>query len=398
MKPEKTYSAAVNRPALLIAGILLIAANLRVLFTGIAPLIDMIRDSFALSTSAAGMLTTLPLLAFAIVSPFAVLLARKFGLERSLFGSLGLIALGVIIRSLGPIAALYIGTGMIGAGIAVGNVLLPSLVKRDFPHRIPMLTALYGFTMGTAGAFGSVVAVPLAQIGGGWRFALGIFVLLPLISAISWLPQLRNRTLPAQGTAASSGGVRMWRFALAWQVTLFLGLNSLVYYIVISWLPAILADAGYRPEAAGSLHGLLQLASAFPGLLLAAIVPRMRDQRLVAAGSSLLTLVSLLGLLVLPAWVIVWSILFGIGTGATIILALAFISLRTGNSHQAAALSGMAQCLGYLLAAAGPIVIGGLHDVERSWNVALILCAAFSGLMALFGFLAGRALQITADD
>jgi MFS transporter, CP family, cyanate transporter len=395
MKHEKIHTVAVARPALLIAGILLIAANLRVLFTGVAPLLDMIRSSFALSTSEAGMLTTLPLLAFAVMSPLSVLLARKYGLERSLFAALGLIIAGIATRSAGVVWALYLGTSAIGAGIAIGNVLLPSLLKRDFPDKVAPLTALYMLTMGIAAAAGSAVAIPLAHVADlGWRFALGAFVLLPLISAVVWLPQLRNRTTPAKGTATLPRGGPIWHAALAWQVTLFLGLNSLVYYVVVSWLPAILGDAGYTPQQAGAMHGVLQLATAVPGLALVPLVHRLKDQRIVAFCTSVLTMVSLLGLQFAPAWAIVWAILFGLGAGATIILGLMFISLRTVNSQQAASLSGMAQCIGYLLAAAGPTLVGALHDLLGGWSVTLSLCTLLCCIMALIGLLAGRAIQI----
>jgi MFS transporter, CP family, cyanate transporter len=173
--------------------------------------------------------------------------------------------------------------------------------------------------------------------------------------------QLRSRTLPANSTAMPPHGGELWRSALAWQVTLFLGLNSFVYYVAISWLPAILRDAGYSPQQAGSLHGLLQLATAVPGLALVPVVRRLKDQRMIACGASVISMAALLGLLLAPAWAAVWTILFGIGTGAGIILGLAFVSLRAVNSLQAATLSGMAQCVGYLLAAVGPTLVGALR-------------------------------------
>jgi MFS transporter, CP family, cyanate transporter len=396
MKPDKIYTGPA-RPILLIASILLIATNLRLLFVGIAPLLQMIRSDFGLSTAAAGMLTTLPLLAFAIISPCSTFLARGYGLERSLFVALGLMAGGVVVRSSGFVWMLYLGTLMIGGGIAIGNVLLPSLVKRDFPDRAASLTALYALAMGAAAAVGSATAIPLSRVGDlGWRFALGIFVILPLVSALVWLPQLRNRTLPAKDVATPQRHGGVWRAALAWQVTLFLGLNSFVYYVIVSWLPAILADAGYMPQEAGSLHGLVQLATAFPGLVLAPLVHRLKDQRLVAFASSMLTMVSVLGLFFVPSWAMLWCCLFGLGTGATIILGLMFISLRTSSAQQAASLSGMAQSIGYLLAAAGPAAMGSLHDRLGGWAVTLSLCVVLSGLMALFGVFAGRAIQIKA--
>jgi MFS transporter, CP family, cyanate transporter len=387
--------SSVSRPTLLIAGFLLIAASLRAPFTSVAPLLGMIRQSFDLSTTEAGVLTTLPLVAFAAVSPFAALLAREYGLERSLFGALALIGGGIVLRSAGTVWCLYLGTWIIGSGIAIGNVLLPSLLKRDFPRKIATLTAAYAFTMGATAALGSVVAIPLSQVPGfGWPAALGTVVLLPIASAIMWLPQLRNHTAPARGTATPPHGGRTWRSPLAWQVTLFLGINSFIYYVAIGWFPAILGDDGYSPAEAGALHGLLQLATAVPGPVLVPIVNRMKDQRAIAFGVSVIAMAGLVGLLAAPAWATLWMILFGFGSGAAIILALVFVSLRVTSSHQAAALSGMAQCVGYLLAAAGPTLVGAMHDVLGGWNAALTVCAALCVVMAVLGLLAGRARHI----
>ena len=231
--------------------------------TGVAPLIGMIRAQLGLSSTAAGMLITLPLLAFAGGSLAAAGLARRYGLERTLFGALLLIAAGIVGRSLGSEAALYAGTLVIGAGIALGNVLLPSLVKRDFPQRVAGLTSAYVLTMSVIAGVASAVAIPLAMLSDAtWRFSALCLLAVPALGALLWLPQLSRRTRPASVTAHAPHGERLWRSALAWQVTLFLGINSFVFYAMVSWLPAILQDAGYTAERAGSLHGLLQLMSA----------------------------------------------------------------------------------------------------------------------------------------
>ncbi len=379
---------AASRMALLV-GILLIAANLRAPITALAPVLDPIRADFGLSTTAAGALTTLPLLAFALVSPFGALFARRYGLEKSLLGALAAIVLGIGLRSAGPEWSLYAGTALIGVGIAVGNVLLPSLVKRDFPGHVTSLTGSYALAMGVAAALASTAAVPLAQAG-GWRFALLALGLLPLAALAVWVAQSGASTRPVAPTTAPTPAAKVWNSALAWQVTLFLGLNSTIYYVAIGWLPTMLIDAGLSPAQAGSQHGVLQLATAVPGLVLGPLLSRMRDQRLPAAAVAFLSAVALLGLMVMPELAWVWSILFGMGTGAGIILGLAFIGLRTHNAHQAAALSGMSQSVGYLLAAAGPMAMGALHDALGSWQAPLGICAALALVAAVMGFLAGR--------
>ncbi|MGY3690506.1 CP family cyanate transporter-like MFS transporter [Bradyrhizobium sp. USDA 3240] len=380
---------------LLVAGVLLIASALRAPITGVAPMLGMIRDSSGVSAAEAGVLTTLPLLAFAAISPLAAILGRRCGMERSLFGALLVIAAGIALRSSGPVWALFAGTATIGAGIAVANVLLPSLLKRDFPTRIASLTGAYAITSALAQALASVVAIPLALLpGSSWHLSLASTLIFPLVALVAWVPQLGMHSAPAIEPGSPSRRGRIWDSPLAWQVTGFLGLTSLVFYIIVGWLPAILVQAGYSAAAAGTLHGVAQLATAVPGLILGPMVRRMKDQRGIAIVVSLATCVALLGLWQLPSLAMVWVALFGFGAGAAFILGLTFVSLRTAHSQQAAALSGMAQCLGYTLAAAGPPLAGLAHDATGGWEVALVCCAVATVLMAVLGNFAGRASTI----
>jgi CP family cyanate transporter-like MFS transporter len=249
--------------------------------------------------------------------------------------------------------------------------------------------------MGVTAAIASVLVVPLAHSPAlGWRFSLGVVIILPLAAILLWLPQLAARTRPAADTASPPHGGRIWRSALAWQVTAFMGLNSTVFYILVGWLPSMLVDAGYSSARAGSIHGLLQFASATPGLFLGLLVARLPNQKLLAAGASLLAAISFAGLWLRPDIAALWVICFGAASGSIIILCLIFFGLRTRNAEDAAALSGMAQSLGYLLAAAGPPVAGLLHDRFSGWAPPLIACIALSLLMMISGYLAGRPLRI----
>jgi len=377
----------------LIAAILLVAMNLRVPFTGVAPVLPWIQHDLSLSTTAVGLLTSLPLLAFAAFSPFAASIASRFGLERTLLGALGVIAAGVVIRSGGSVWTLYSGTVFIGAGIALGNVLLPSLIKRDFPAHLVSLTGAYSITMGAAGAIGSAAVIPLTQAW-GWRAALAMFVIVPLVALLAWLPQW-NKQGKTVGTAKHQApGVAVWRSPLAWQVSLFMGLNAMPFYIAVAWLPTILMEHGISATAAGSLHGTLQLATAVPGLLMAAILRRMKDQRAAAVIASSMSAISLMGLMLAPSLALLWAVLLGFGCGASMILGLTFIGLRTVNARDAAALSGMAQCVGYLMAAAGPMMLGGLHDVFGGWSTPLLLASVVTLVGAWSGMLAGRAVHL----
>ncbi|MDE9578462.1 CynX/NimT family MFS transporter [Citrobacter koseri] len=382
--------------ALLIAGILMIATTLRVTFTGAAPLLETIRADYGLTTAQTGLLTTLPLLAFALVSPLAANIARRFGMERSLFAAMLLICFGIAVRSLPSASFLFTGTAIIGCGIALGNVLLPGLIKRDYSQHVAKLTGAYSLTMGAAAAVGSAMVVPLALHGFGWRGALLMLMLFPLLAFLIWLPQWRNTATANLSSSRALHSRGIWRSSLAWQVTLFLGINSLIYYVIIGWLPAILISHGYSEAQAGSLHGLLQLATAAPGLLIPLILHRFKDQRSIAALVSLMCALGAAGFWFVPEQAVLWTILFGFGSGATMILGLTFIGLRASSAHQAAALSGMAQSVGYLLAACGPPLMGKIHDANGDWHIPLIGVAVLAVAMAIFGIYAGRDREIAA--
>lgn len=377
----------------LVAGILLIAVNLRVPFTSIAPVLPLIQNDFDLSASAVGLLTSLPLLAFAAFSPLSAPAARKFGMERTLFGALVVILSGILLRSSGGVWALYAGTIMVGTGIALGNVLLPGLIKRDFSMRMASMTGAYAITMGAGGAVGSAAIIPLTQ-SWGWPIALILLAAAPLLALVVWLPQLKKHDHVNLSGRKQAPTVAVWRSPLAWQVTLFMGLNAMPFYVAVGWLPTILMSHGVSPEQAGTVHGTLQLTTAVPGLILASTLRRLKDQRLAAATVSLITALSLVGLLYVPGYAILWAALLGFGSGASMMLALTFIGLRSTNAGDAAALSGMAQCVGYLMAAAGPLLLGQLHDWTGDWTAPLLITAAISVAGAFTGMLAGRNVHL----
>jgi CP family cyanate transporter-like MFS transporter len=384
--------------AILILGILFIATNLRGPITGIGPVLDQIIDSFALSAPQAGMLTTLPLLAFAIASPMATSLAKKQGIEISLFVALVLIGLGLSSRLIDSVVVLYIGTAVIGVGIAIGNVLLPSLIKRDFPHQVALMTSAYVLAMGIFAGSYSALLIPLAAYKDiGWQIALASYGLVTLLSLLIWLPQLRLHTKPTKDLTQLHTQGKIWHHALAWHVTLCLGLNSFFTYVMIAWLPSILMEGGHDAQQAGVLHGAYQLASAVPGIVLIPLLAKLKDQRLLALALALIGCLCFLGLLYLPNFAFIWSTTLGFCSGAIFILGLSYISLRTHHSGQAASLSGMAQCVGYLLAAIGPMFAGSLHTHFESWAPVLWLCALASLLCGVFGYLGGRKITLSTN-
>ena len=394
-----TPSIIASSSFIFVLGIFFVAANLRAPITGIAPLLDKIIATFELSNTQAGMLTTLPLIAFAVSSPMAAKLARKIGIEGSLFIALLLIGGGINLRLMDSVWALYSATAIIGVGIAIGNVLLPSLIKRDFAARVAVMTSCYVLAMGIFSGGFSAIVTPLANIEAlDWQGALSVFSLITLVSLLLWVPRLRFQTMPDVRGADISGipggnplkTSKVWHFPLAWQVTIFLGLNSFMTYILIGWLPNILVEAGHTPEYAGVLHGWLQVASAVPGFVLIPLLPRLKDQRVPAVVMSILGSTSALGLLYAPQFALLWTILVGFSSGGCFILGLSFISFRSQDAMQAASLSGMAQSFGYSLAAIGPMLAGYMYSSLGNWSGGLWLCASASFCCAIVGLGCGR--------
>ncbi len=366
------------RVVLVVLGILLLAANLRPALTSVAPLIGQIRADAGLSNGVAGLLTTLPLLAFGVLSPVAPRLARRFGLERVLLASLLVLAAGILLRSAGEVPALLLGSASLGAAIAVGNVLLPGLIKRDFPGRAGLMTSVYSTALAISATLAAGVSFPLAQqVGIGWRGSLALWAVPALVAAVAWVPQLRG-TRPGSDSARTPvrvGG--LWRSALAWQVTLFMGLQSLAYYVTLTWLPEILREAGMSASRAGWMLALAQAVAILSMFLAPVIAGRRPSQHGVVVVSAALNGTGVLGLLVAPDTAgVLWIVLLGLGQGACFSLALTFFALRASDPEHSAALSGMAQSVGYLFAAFGPSLFGLLRDATHAWTVPLALLFA----------------------
>ena len=383
------------RVVLLVVGILLLAANLRAALTGVAPLIGQIRADTGVSNGVAGLLTALPLLAFGLLSPVAPMLSRRIGMERALFASLFVLAAGILLRSSGSVVALFAGTAVLGAAIAAGNVLLPGLIKREFPGRAGLMTSAYSTTMGIAAALAAGASAPIAFAAGlGWRVSLALWALPALLAAIVWLPQVRGARPPGEPVQAPRR-VRLWRSPLAWQVTLFMGLQSLVYYVTLTWLPEILRDEGLSASGAGWLLALAQAVGIVTMFLAPMIASRRPSQRRIVTAAVLVNGAGILGLLVAGGTAAaLWVVLLGLGQGACFSLALTFFALRAPDPEHAAALSGMAQSIGYLLAAAGPSLFGLLRDWTGSWTVPLALMLAFTVCLLLSGLGAARDVQV----
>ncbi|MBO1582516.1 MFS transporter [Bacillus sp. XF8] len=397
---EKQKLDIKTKRELLIIGVILIGANLRAPITSVGPLLSSIRDSLGISNTLAGTITTVPLLTFAFLSPFAPKLTRRFSIEFTLFISLILLIVGIGIRSFGEVGTLFIGTVLIGSSIAIGNVLLPSLIKHNFAQNIGMMTGIYAVSMNLFGAIGSGISIPISSFSGlGWSGALGCWGILSLLTIFFWLSQLRNchKSMDFLQTEKKINSINLWRSKLAWNVTLFMGAQSLIFYTVIAWLPEILESKGLGINEGGWMLSLMQLSMLPVTFIVSILAGRLGKQHVLVIVSVTLLMAGLFGILYGgPLLIPLWIIMIGVGVGVAFSLAMMFFSLRTKNIHEAAELSGMAQSLGYLLAAIGPILFGWLHDITHNWTTPLLMLIFTSIIIFITGMSAGKNVYVTS--
>lgn len=386
------------RPLLAVVGVLLVAACLRPAITAVGPVLDRIGADTGIGPGAEGLLAALPLLAFAGVSPLTHRLGRRLGMDRTVLAALGLLIIGILLRSAGFAGLLWIGTLLIGVAIAVNNVLVPAVVKRDFGGRIAAVTGAYTAIMNTFAAIASGIAVPLAGLGlpviAGWRTAIGVWAVPTVIGMLVWAARMRGTgdlQTEVPGTLDTTGPHHsIWRSPLAWQVTLAMGLQSTVFYTMVNWLPSIEADAGVAPATAGLHLFLYQAIGIGAALGASALMSRAADQRMIASMINIPILIALAGMLIIPQLLAVWAMLAGLTSGGSITVALALIGLRTRLAADTARLSGMAQGVGYLLAAGGPVAAGWLRGATGEWTSVILMLVMLTLLQAVAGFLAGR--------
>ncbi len=411
--------------ALLTAGIIVLAINMRAAITSLPPIFPELHGALHLSAASQSVLAAIPVLCFGLFSGIAAPLSRAFGEERVLGVALVLLAAGLVVRGAAPSALLLPGTVIAGSAIALMNVLLPSLVKRRRPERAGLLIGLYLMSLSTGAIVASLIAVPVYQAAGGSaavRLSLGMWALPALIAAAVWLPQLRYRTEPglvepavaepaaaepvageagAGGSGAAGGAGRrrsvLARTPLAWQVTAFMGLQSLTYYATLSWFPTIFRDRGMSAVHAGTLLAVMNLGNAVAALLIPVLAHRRPDQRLLALVAMICTGAGLAGAAFGPLGTATpFVFLLGLGQGASLGLAIFYTMARSPDPVTAASLSAFAQSIGYLLASLGPLLLGLLHTATGGWNVPVWVLLGIVVLQLVSGWLAGRARTVPA--
>lgn len=385
---------------LLFIVVLIIASTLRSPITSVGPLIPFIREDLAVSNAWIGMVNTLPLLAFGLFSPFVPGLSRRLGMEKTLLIAMIVLAIGIFIRAIGGISMLLFGTLLLGMAIAVGNVLMPGLIKLSFPYRVGLMTGLYSVSMNIFGALASGVSVPLAQVPAfDWRTALQIWSVLALLAVVVLvmrLPAIRAGQKKVPGKVKNQPPTALFKSKIAWSVTLFMGLQSFIPYSLFTWLPDILLTKGFNESEAGWLIALYQVGLIPATFIVPILAARMNNQRFIACLSGIVFFLGLLGIMLTSSSLIIaFLLLAGAGAGTTFSLAMMFFVLRTNTVTESSQLSSMAQSIGYMIAALGPIMLGTVAEWSGSWNVPLIILMVVALCIAFFGTIAGKNEKIS---
>lgn len=394
------------------AALLLIAFNLRIGIASVGTVLEPLQHDLGGSPAAASLLTTIPVFAFGAFAFLTPALSRWIGLHRLLGLTMALVAIGIGLRLIPSPAALFSGTVLIGAGIAVANVCMPAVIKQDFAHRTALMMGLYSTALFLGAAVATAFTVPLmSAFGGSWRPALAFWLIPAAVALLVWLPYAARFPraagepvhLPSSGHTGDAVEERpdepslrrLLRDRVAWAVTGFMGLQSLTYYAALTWLPTVLHDAGVPAHDAG----LMLAYTSLPGIVAALTVPALAQRRrswLAVALSTAALAAGFVGVLVatdgwLP-WL--WMTLLGLGQGSAIALSLSSIVLRSPDARHTGHVSTMAQGIGYLLAGFGPLAIGIVHTATGGWTTAIGALLAVLVLQFATGAAAGRDRQV----
>jgi len=391
VEPPADQTPIAGARGLWVLGLLLvlIGLNLRTLFASFAAVLTEIRADTGMSVLVVTLLTSVPVLLLGVFAPLAPLLARRFGAERVILGAMVLLTLGLATRGLGLLPAMLIGTALSGASIAIVNVLLPGLVKRNFHHRLGLMSGLYTMSICASAALGAGLTHPLFDVTGSWQFALLAWSIPASVVVLLWAPiAVRHKH---RRRASVGDGPSVWRSSTAWQITIFMMLQAMMSFSVFAWLAPILRERGIDGGTAGlivSISIVLQMAGS---LAAPALAVRLKDQRvinvvlaLMASGGFALSIFGPLPLI----WV--WTGLLGLGQGGLTAVALTMIILRTRDAQAAGRLSGMMQGIGYGVGSSGTLLVGQLHAATGAFTAAGVMFLFIGVFAAFFGYRAGR--------
>ncbi|MET9066305.1 CynX/NimT family MFS transporter [Streptosporangium sandarakinum] len=388
---SRTGGSSGSLAWLLVAGIILAALNLRTAVTSVGPVLDQISSGLGMSGVGVGLLTTLPVLIFATVGAVTPTLARRIGEHRLLLAALVVLGVGLLVRALVGSAGIFLVSSALAlSGGAVGNVLIPTLIKRHFPGRAGTMTTVYTTALAVGTMLAAAATVPIERAAdGNWHVALGVWAALAAVAVIPWLALLRSEPERDAGSRDLGTGALV-RSRLAWAVAVYFGTQSMVAYIMFGFLAKILIDGGYTTGQAGLLLGVFTAISIPVSMAVPAVATRFADQRPVVAAFVVFYLVGFLGLWLAPpalAWLSMLLIAIGMGSFP---LALTMLALRTRTPEATAALSGFGQSVGYLIAGAGPLLVGVMHEATGGWATSYLLLIAVVLVQLVAGWYAGR--------
>jgi CP family cyanate transporter-like MFS transporter len=377
---------------LVLAGIVLVAVNLRAVVTSLGALLDEVRDGLHLSGAVAGVVTTVPTIAFAVFGATTPWLVRRVPPARLLVAAMSVLAIGQVLRVVTDSPVAFIGFSAVAlAGIAVTNVLLPMMVKQSFPDRPGLVTGAYTLSMSVGAAAASAAAVPVAHAFGSWRAGLGVWALLAAVAVLPWLPSALRRGQRIERRAIHpSARIRPARTRIGWSMAVFFGMQSIGGYAVMGWLAQLFRDSGFTPSTAGLLLAGVTLFALPFALLMPALAGRVRRLRPLILGLTAVCGVSYVGLAVAPhAGAVLWVTLLGIGQ-TVFPVSLVVIGLRARTAEGTVALSAFAQSVGYLFASLGPLLVGILYEATGGWLAPLGVLAVALVIQAGAGVLISR--------
>lgn len=389
---EERDPAGRTAQVLLVSAVVLLAVNMRLVFGSVSPVLTDIQRAYGLPSVMSAVLTTGPVLLLGLLAPLAPRLATRWGARVVLAVCLGVIAFGAGVRAVPAVLPLFVGTLAAGAAIAVANVLLPGFVKKEFPHRIGAMTGVATMLISSGSGAASSATVPLQQwFGGSWQRALGVWAVPAAAAVVVWALVVWLYGSGKGGTTEDRvPATPVWREATAWNITIFMGLQSLLAYSLIAWLPTLYRDDGLAAGSAGAMLGILSITSIPTALIVPMLAARFSRQHWLAIAVVLFSVLGLLGILLLPTTIApLWAALLGLGQGGQLGLALTLMSLRATTHAHAAAISGMAQSAGYVLASAGPVLLGVTHTLTGSWNGPIILLVVLMVPLVVVGYQAG---------
>ncbi|MDK9850489.1 CynX/NimT family MFS transporter [Staphylococcus equorum] len=380
-----------------IIAIVFIASTLRAPLTSVGPVIEEIKQVMEIDNSVAGILTTIPLIIFAIVSPLVSKVTSRLTMSRTIFYSTILLIVALFLRIAGDFNLFIIGTLLLGIAIAFGNVVLPSYVKWYFPMQIGLATGIYSGTMNFTAGLGGGLSFPLSEISPiGFRLSLSFWIIFGVIALLLWIPKARTGAKLEQATVdqsklKTSKKVNIVKSKLAWMVALTMGFQSMVFYTMVAWVPSILIDRGLEPTTAGYLLMLNQFSQVPMTFIFPIVASKLKDQRILVV---IITILFLIGFslfftqsLVL---LIIGIVIAGLAMGACFSLCMTFFSIRANTSEGSISLSGFGQSVGYLIAAIGPFLIGYLYDATGSWTSGVVALIIMSILIFIFGYPAAK--------